>query len=89
MNNLQKLVKRPLETYEETRNDTKFDSYRNVLKCLTYLVSLFVEEETKFGTNQKNINDLQRVKGPKGRKKPKEESVNFLATINKLNSLLD
>jgi len=60
-----------------------------VLKCLTYLVSLFVEEETKFGTNQKNINDLQRVKGPKGRKKPKEESVNFLATINKLNSLLD
>jgi hypothetical protein len=83
------LIKRPLEVYEEKRVDSNFDAYRNVLKCLTYLVSLFVEEETKFKTNQKNINDLQRAKGVKRGKKNQEDSVNFVTTIHKLNSLLE
>lgn len=86
---MQKLVKRPLEVFEETRIDTNFDKYRNVLKALTYLVSMFVEEETRLGTTQKNINDLQRPKAGKRGKRAKDDTVNFLSTINKLNTLLD
>lgn len=86
---MQKLVKRPLETYEETRNDTNFDAYRNVLKCLIYLVSVFVEEETKNCTGQKGINDLRSKAAKNNRKKNKEEMLNFLTTINKINALLD
>ena len=86
---MQKLVKRPLETFEETRNSEKFDIYRNVLKSLTYLIHMFVEEETRLGTSQKGINDLNRAKGHKGKKKAKDATVNFNNSINKLNNLLE
>ena len=84
LGNLQKLVKRPLETFEETRNSDSFDIYRNVLKSLTYLIHIFVEEETRLGTSQKGINDLNRAKGNKGKRRNKDDTVNFNNSINKL-----
>lgn len=85
---MKKLVKHPLDTYEEKRDSTNFDTYRNVLKSLTYLINIFVEEETKTSITQKNYNDLHRVKGQKKKKKT-QEITNFASAIDKLNQLLD
>ena len=86
---MQKLIKRPLETYEENRLSDNFDLYRNVLKVLIYLVSVFVEEETKGSGDNKDIGNLRAKNGKIKGKRNKEESVNFLSTINKINILLD
>lgn len=85
LSNLQKLVKSPLERFEEVRNSKNFDTYRNVLKSLTYLIHVFVEEES--GQAKSSKGDLQRRKG--NRKKVKEDTVNFLAAMSKINNLLD
>ncbi|CAI2367540.1 unnamed protein product [Moneuplotes crassus] len=86
LSNLQKLIKGPLERFEEVRNSENFDTYRNVLKCLTFLIHVFVEEASQSSTSK---SDLQRVKGNRQRRKAKDDSVNFLAAINKINLLLD
>ena len=86
---MRKQVKGPLETYEEKRDSTNFDIYRNVLKSLTYLIHVFVEEESKTSITQKNYNDLHRAKGNRGKKKKNDEIVNFASALDKLNQLLD
>lgn len=50
-----------------------------------YLIHVFVEEES--GQAKHSKNDLQRHKGKK--KRNKDDHVNFLAGVNKINMLLD
>ena len=83
------MIKRPLETFEENRISDNFDTYRNVLKCLIYLVAVFVEEETKNSGENKDFTTARAKAAKQKGKRNKEENVNFLSTINKINVLLD
>lgn len=76
------MLKQPLTTYEENRNDENFDEARNLLKVLMYLTQIFVVEETELAKSSKG-----KVNAGKARNKKKTDTINFENSINSINKL--